>query len=102
MKILEQIRKANDRLIKHIEQQIDLLEVDPEQTTIHNHYINIDDLSYVLRIVKQRYNYLYDFSLNIVTDEVSSIFRACFEFDEFTGKAKITKIYENDILGVIS
>ena len=102
MKILDQLKKANDRLVQHIEKQIDLLEIDSEQTTIHSYYTNIDDLSYILRIVKQRHDYLYDFSLNIVTDEVSSIFRACFEFDEFTGKAKITKIYENDILGVIS
>lgn len=102
MKILDQLKKANDKLFQHIEKQIDLLEIDPEQTTIHKHYIHIDDLRYVLRIVKQRHNYLYDFSLNIVTDDVSSIFRACFKFDEFTGKVKITKIYENDILGLIS
>lgn len=102
MKILEQIRKANDRLVKHIEQSIDLLEVDPEQTKIHKHYMHIDDLRYILRIIKQRHEYLYDFSLIAVEDEVSSIFRACFKFDEYTGKVKIVKIYENDILGIIS
>ena len=102
MKILDQLRKANDRLIQHIEKQINLLEIDTEKTTIHKHYIHIDDLSYVLRIMKQRHNYLYDFSLITVTDEIASIFRACFKFDEFTGKVKITKIYENNILGLIS
>lgn len=102
MKILDQLKKANDRLVQHIEKQIDLLEIDIEQTTIHKHYIHIDDLSYILRIIKQRHNYLYDFSLNAIEDKVSSIFRGCFKFDEFTGKVKITKIYENDILSLIS
>ena len=34
MKILEQIKKANDRLIKHIEKSIDLLEIDVEKNKI--------------------------------------------------------------------
>jgi hypothetical protein len=102
MKILEQIKKANDRLIKHIEKSIDLLEIDVEFVYIQSFYIYIDDLSYILRIIKQRHAYKYDFSLIDVEDDVSSIFRACFKFDEHTGKVKITKIYENDILGIIS
>ena len=102
MKILEQIRKANQRLLKHIEQQIDLLEIDVEKTTSHSFYIHIDDLSYVLRIIKQKHVYKYDFSLIAIQDDVSSIFRGCFKFDEYTGKVKIVKIYENDILGIIS
>ena len=102
MKILEQIKKANDRLIKHIEQSIDLLEVDPEQIQVHSYYMHIDDLKYILRIIKQRHAYKYDFSLFDVEDDVSSIFRGCFKFDEHTGKVKIIETYENDILGVIS
>ena len=102
MKILEQIRKANDRLIKHIEQSIDLLEIDAEQIHVQSFYMYIDDLSYVLRIIKQRHAYKYDLSLIAVNDDVSSIFRGCFKFDECTGKVKIIKTYENDILGVIS
>ena len=101
MKILEQIRKAHDRLIKHIEQSIDSLEIDPEQTSVQSFYMHIDDLSYILRIIKQKHEYKYDFSLIDVEDDVSSIFRACFKFDEYTGKVKIVKIYENDILGNI-
>ena len=102
MKILEKIKKAHDHLIKHIEQSIDLLEIDPEQTSVHQYYMHIDDLRYILRIIKQRHAYEYDFSLIDVEDDVSSIFRACFKFDEHTEKVKIIKIYENDILGVIS
>ena len=102
MKILEQIKKAQDRLVKHIEESIDLLEIDPEQTSVHQYYMHIDDLRYILRIIKQRHEYLYDFSLIAVDDEVSSIFRAFFKFDEYTGKVKIVKIYENYILGIIS
>ena len=101
MKILEQIKKANDRLIKHIEKSIDLLDIDPEQIQVHSYYMYIDDLNYVLRIVKQRHAYKYDFSLFDVEDDVSSIFRACFKFNEYTGKVKITRIYENNILGNI-
>ena len=101
MKILEQIRKTNDRLIKHIEKSIDLLEVNPEQIHIHSFYMYIDDLSYELRILKQRHAYKYDFSLIAVNEDISSIFRGCFKFDECTGKVKITKIYENNILGNI-
>ena len=97
MKILEQIRKANQRLLKHIEQQIDLLEIDVEKTTSHSFYIHIDDLSYVLSIIKHKQVYLYDFTL---TNSVGN-FRACFKFDEHTGKVKIIKTYKNDILGVI-
>ena len=102
MKILEQIRKAHNLLVKHIEKSIDLLEIDPEQTSVHQYYMHIDDLSYVLRIIKQKHEYKYDFSLIDAEDNVSSIFRACFKFDEHTGKVKIIKIYENDILGIIS
>ena len=98
MKILEQIKKAHDRLIKHIEQSIDLLEIDVEKTTSHSFYIHIDDLSYVLSIIKHKQVYLYDFTL---TNSIGN-FRACFKFDEHTGKVKITKIYENNILGNIS
>ena len=97
MKILEQIRKAHDRLLKHIEQSIDLLEIDVEKTTSHSFYMHIDDLSYVLSIIKHKQVYLYDFTL---TNSIGN-FRACFKFDEHTGKVKITKIYENNILGNI-
>ena len=97
MKIFEQIKKANDRLIKHIEQSIDLLEIDIEKTTSQSLYMYIDDLSYVLSIIKQKHAYLYDFTLTNVVGN----FRACFKFDEHTGKVKITKIYENNILGNI-
>ncbi len=97
MKILEQIKKANDRLIKHIEQQIDLLNIDPENTNVQSFYMHIDDLSYVLSIIKQKNVYLYDFTL---TNSIGN-FRACFKFDEHTGKVKIAKIYENNILGNI-
>ena len=97
MKILEQIRKAHDRLIKHIEQSIDLLEIDVEKTTSHSFYMHIDDLSYVLSIIRHKHEYLYDFTLTNSTGN----FRACFKFDEHTGKVKITKIYENNILGNI-
>lgn len=101
MKILEQIKKAHDRLIKHIEQSIDSLDIDPEQTSVHQYYMHIDDSRYILRIIKQRYAYKYDFSLIDVEDDVSSIFRACFKFDEHTGKVNIIRIYENNILGNI-
>ena len=97
MKILEQIRKANDRLIKHIEQSIDLLEIEAEKTKSQSYYMYIDDLSYVLQVIKQKHLYLYDFTLTNVVGN----FRACFKFDEYTGKVKITKIYENNILGNI-
>ena len=99
MKILELIKKANDRLIKHIEQSIDSLDIDPEQIQVHSYYMYIDDLNYVLRIVKQRHVYKYDFSLFDIEDDVSSIFRACFKFNEYTGKVNIIRIYENNILG---
>ena len=95
MKILEQIRKANQRLLKHIEQQIDLLEIDVEKTTSHSFYMHIDDLSYVLQIIKHEHEYLYDFTLTNVVGK----FRACFKFNEYTGKVNIIRIYENNILG---
>ena len=95
MKILEQIRKANQRLLKHIEQQIDLLDIDPEKTTSQSFYMFIDDSSYVLHIIKHRDKYLYDFTLTNVVGK----FRACFKFNEYTGKVNIIRIYENNILG---
>lgn len=95
MKILEQIKKANDRLIKHIEQSIDSLDIDPEQIQVQSYYMYIDDLSYVLQIIKHRDKYLYDFTLTNVVGK----FRACFKFNEHTGKVRIIKIYENNILG---
>ena len=97
MKILEQIRKANQRLLKHIEQQIDLLDIDQEKTTSQSFYMFIDDLSYVLQIIKHRDKYLYDFTLT----NVAGKFRACFKFNEYTGKVNIIRIYENNILGNI-
>lgn len=95
MKILEQIKKANDRLLKHIEKSIDLLEVDPEKTTSQSFYIYIDDLSYVLHIIKHKHEYLYDFTL---TNSIGNL-RACFKFNEYTGKVNIIRIYENNMLG---
>lgn len=97
MKILEQIKKANDRLIKHIEKSIDLLEIDVEKTTSQSFYMFIDDSSYVLHIIKHRDKYLYDFTLTNVVGK----FRACFKFNEYTGKVNIIRIYENNILGNI-
>ena len=97
MKILEQIKKANDRLIKHIEKSIDLLEVDQEKTTSQSFYMFIDDSSYVLQIIKHKDKYLYDFTLTNVVGK----FRACFKFNEYTGKVNIIKIYENNILNNI-
>ena len=95
MKILEQIEKANDRLIKHIEQSIDSLDIDQEKTTSQSFYMFIDDSSYVLHIIKHRDKYLYDFTLTNVVGK----FRACFKFNEYTGKVNIIRIYENNILG---
>lgn len=97
MKILEQIEKANDMLIKHIEKHIDLLELDQEKTKLQSFYIFIDDLSHVLQIIKHRDKYLYDFTLTNVVGK----FRACFKFNEYTGKVNIIRIYENNILGNI-
>ena len=97
MKILEQIEKANDRLIKHIEKSIDLLDIDQEKTTSQSFYMFIDDSSYVLHIIKHRDKYLYDFTLTNVVGK----FRACFKFNEHTGKVNIIRIYENNILGNI-
>ena len=95
MKILEQIKKANDRLIKHIEKYIDSLDIDPEFTYIRPFYVFIDDSSYVLHIIKHKHEYLYDFTLTNVVGK----FRACFKFNEYTGKVNIIRIYENNILG---
>ena len=98
MKILEQIRKANQRLLKHIEQQIDLLDIDPENTNVQSFYMFIDDTSSVLQVTKQKHLYRYDFTL---TNFIGN-FRACFKFNEYTGKVRIIKTYENNILGNIS
>ena len=98
MKVLEQIKKANDRLIKHIEQQIDLLEIDPENTNVQSFYMFIDDTSSVLQVIKQKHIYRYDFTL---TNFIGNL-RACFKFNEYTGKVRIIKTYENNILGNIS
>ena len=98
MKILEQIRKANQRLLKHIEQQIDLLEIDPENTNVQSFYMFIDDTSSVLQVIKQKHIYRYDFTL---TNFIGNL-RACFKFNEYTGKVRIIKTYENNILGNIS
>ena len=95
MKILEQLKKANDRLIKHIEKSIDLLDIDPEFTYVKPFYVFIDDSSYVLHIIKHKHEYLYDFILTNVVGK----FRACFKFNEYTGKVNIIRIYENNILG---
>ena len=95
MKILEQIEKANDRLIKHIEQSIDSLDIDQEKTTSQSFYMFIDDSSYVLHIIKHKHEYLYDFTLTNVVGK----FKACFKFNEHTGKVNIIRIYENNILG---
>lgn len=109
MKILEQLQKANHRLLKHIEQQIDSLDIDPENTNVQSFYVFIDDSSYVLQIIKYRHAYgvdadlldgqdRYDFTLTNVIGNL----RACFKFNEYTGKVNIIKTYENNILGLIS
>ena len=98
MKILEQIRKANQRLLKHIEQQIDSLDIDPENTNVQSFYMFIDDTSSVLQVIKQKHLYRYDFTL---TNFIGNL-RACFKFNEYTGKVRIIKTYENNILGNIS
>lgn len=98
MKILEQIRKANQRLLKHIEQQIDLLDIDPENKNVQSFYMFIDDTSSVLQVIKQENLYRYDITL---TNFIGNL-RACFKFNEYTGKVRIIKTYENNILGNIS
>lgn len=98
MKIIEQIRKANQRLLKHIEQQIDLLDIDPENKNVQSFYMYIDDTSSVLQVIKQKHLYRYDITL---TNFIGNL-RACFKFNEHTGKVRIIKTYENNILGNIS
>ena len=98
MTIIEQIRKANQRLLKHIEQQIDLLDIDPENTNVQSFYMFIDDTSSVLQVIKQKHLYRYDITL---TNFIGNL-RACFKFNEYTGKVRIIKTYENNILGNIS
>ena len=98
MKILEQLQKANHRLLKHIEQQIDLLDIDPENTNVQSFYMFIDDTSSVLQVIKQKHLYRYDITL---TNFIGNL-RACFKFNEYTGKVRIIKTYENNILGNIS
>ena len=98
MTIIEQIRKANQRLLKHIEQQIDLLDIDPENTNVQSFYMFIDNTSSVLEVIKQKHLYRYDITL---TNFIGNL-RACFKFNEYTGKVRIIKTYENNILGNIS
>lgn len=98
MKILEQLQKANHRLLKHIEKELDSLDIDPEFTYVQSFYMFIDDSSYVLQVIKQKHLYRYDFTLTNVIGNL----RACFKFNEYTGKVNIIKTYENNILGVIS
>ena len=50
-------------------------------------------------LLSKRMHTKYDFSLFDIEDDVSSIFRACFKFNEYTGKVNIIRIYENNILG---
>ena len=98
MKILEQLQKANHRLLKHIEQQIDSLDIDPENTNVQSFYMFIDNTSSVLEVIKQKHLYMYDITL---TNFIGNL-RACFKFNEYTGKVRIIKTYENNILGNIS
>ena len=100
MKILEQIKKANQRLLKRIEQQIDLLDIDPEQTRLQQLYLFIDEHKLDLSILKSRSSYNY--SMTLERENRNIIFRARFVFNEHSGNITIKEIYQNSLLELFS
>lgn len=100
MTLTQQLYKANIRLIKHIEQQLDSLELDPEQTRLQQLYLFIDDHMLNLSILKDRNSYNYSMALERENHHI--LFRARFVFNEHTGNVNIKDIYQNSLLELFS
>lgn len=96
MTLTQQLFKANTRLIKRIEEQLDSLDIDPEQTRLQKLYLFIDDHMINLTILKSKNSYNYLFTLDLENDKI--LFRARFVFNEYTGKINIKEIYNNSLL----
>ena len=93
MTLTQQLFKANTRLIKRIEEQLDSLDIDPEQTSLQKLYLFIDDYKINLTILKSKNSYNYLLTLDLGSNKI--LIKARFVFNEHTGKINIKEIIDN-------
>ena len=104
MKILEQFRKANDRLIKHIEQQIDSLDIEDFERWESMYYIFIDDIKFMVVLHKWTDEYVWDIAISYYSEPENEYrtLKGLMTLDVISGRAKLVKVYSNNILGNLS
>ena len=104
MKILEQIEKANDRLIKHIEKSIDSLDIEDFERWESMYYIFIDDIKFTVVLHKWTDEYVWDICISNY-EEPENVYRTLkglMTLDVISGRAKLVRVYSNNILGNLS
>lgn len=104
MKILEQLKKAKNRLIKHIEQQIDSLDIEDFERWESMYYIFIDDIKFTVVLHKWTDEYVWDICISNYSEpeNVYRTLKGLIELDVISGRAKLVKVYYNNILGNLS
>ena len=105
MKILEQLQKANNRLIKHIEQSIDSLDIEDFERWESMYYIFIDDIKFMVVLHKWTDEYVWDIAIVGNYSEPENEYRTLkglMTLDVISGRAKLVKVYSNNILGNLS
>ncbi len=104
MKILEQIKKANNRLIKHIEKELDSLEIEDFERWESMYYIFIDDIKFTVVLHKWTDEYVWDICISNYSEPggVYRTLKGLMTLDVISGRAKLVKVYSNNILGNLS
>ena len=104
MKILEQIKKANNRLIKHIEKELDSLEIEDFERWESMYYIFIDDIKFTVVLHKWTDEYVWDINISNYSEpeNMYRTLKGLMTLDVISGIAKLARVYSNNILGNLS
>lgn len=104
MKILEQIKKANDRLLKHIEKELDSLDIKDFERWESLYYIFIDDIKFTVVLHKWTDEYVWDICISNYSEpeNVYRTLKGLMTLDVISGRAKLVKVCSNNILGILS
>ena len=104
MKILEQFKKANDRLIEHIEKSIDSLDIEDFERWESMYYIFIDDIKFTVVLHKWTDEYVWDINISNYSEPGGAYrtLKGLMTLDVISGRAKLVRVYSNNILGNLS
>ena len=95
-KLIQAYNRAVENITRAVEKEIDSFEIDYDIISIQKFYIFIGDIKYLCYISKSHCS-AYKYEISIFDVSGQGMYNAYFEFDIYTGLARINKLYKFDL-----